>query len=202
MSGGINPAIIVTYCQSLHFGYQPMPSVEQIGRTYQDLASWYAQKSDVPMRDRFLVLAADTLFSGGRHQDGEAVRRRLLELNPHHMLQPFASMAEAARSRDVRDYVDGLRRGYPPQAAEQLLDSLRGETGEHSTLPPLEPTSVRPVPPSPVATPAASWRNGWLDADGPDTPPGAWVCVALFAIMLAGGVILAGYVLAGPYFRP
>jgi hypothetical protein len=130
-----------------------MPPIDQAGRIYQELANYYELHNDAPMRDRFLVLTADALFSAGRKDDAEKVRGRLLHANANHLLKPYRSMAEAIQSRDVRDYIDGLRRTYPPQAAEQLLDSLRGKpdaaraasrAGAEPTPPPLEsPVSQR-----------------------------------------------------------
>jgi hypothetical protein len=79
------------------------------------------------MRDRFLLLGAAALLSSGRREEAEKLRLRLLELNPSHLLKPFASLSEALKSRDIVDYIEGLRRSYPPQTAEQLLESFKGE---------------------------------------------------------------------------
>jgi hypothetical protein len=112
------------------------------------------------MRDRFLLLGAAALLSSGRREEAEKLRLRLLELNPSHLLKPFPSLSEALKSRDILDYIDGLRRSYPPQTAEQLLESLKRDaaggaaankaaTSSHASpdLPALEPINVRrPAP--------------------------------------------------------
>jgi hypothetical protein len=102
-----------------------MSSVDQTVRLYQELGTWYQQSGDAPLRDRFLVLAADALFAAGRHDEAENIRGRLLQLNPHHLLKPFNSLAEALKSPDVQKYVEGLRKNYPEETARQLLESFR-----------------------------------------------------------------------------
>jgi len=63
----------------------------------------------------------------------------LLQLNPHHLLKPFASFAEAVQSGDVQDYLLDLRQNYPQAVAEQLLKSLDdagNEAGQKTKVPP------------------------------------------------------------------
>jgi hypothetical protein len=96
------------------------------------------------MRDRFLLLAADTAMSAGQPDEAERLRLRLLEHSPHHMLRPFASFAEALGSPDVQGYISDLRQTYPPETAGQLLESLH-TNGESDTIPP-------PIPPPAAAT--------------------------------------------------
>lgn len=102
-----------------------MPSADKIVRTYEELADYYDRKGDAPVRDRFLVQAADAALCAGQPQVAERLRSRLLKANPHHLLKPFASFSEAARSPDIQSYIAGLRRNYPYDAAQGLLDSLR-----------------------------------------------------------------------------
>jgi hypothetical protein len=225
-----------------------VPSTDPTARVYQELAKWYEQQRDGPMRDRFLLLAAAALLSSGHKEEAEKLRIRLLELSPSHLLKPFSSLAEAVKSRDIRDYIDGLRRNYSPQAAEQLLESLRREKGGHAheraasaspgpgpELPALETISARrpsagksaPSPgsgrdhsqskepsvpqhrtetaaksASPVRarteSPRTSWRDGWLEADKPEPPPGAWLSTLLFWLMVLGTAALAGYLFGRP----
>src|SRR5262245_61258399 len=109
------------------------------------------------MRDRFLLLTAASLLSSGQKEEAEKVRVRLLELNPSHLLKPFPSLAGALKSRDVRDYIEGLKRSYSPQAAGQLLDSMRqGEAAPAQAKPPAPLPASQPVLPAlePIATPA------------------------------------------------
>jgi hypothetical protein len=135
-----------------------MPSVEQTVETYQELAQWYGQQGQAQMRDRFLVLAADTMFAAGRREEAERLRTRLLQANPHHLFKPFASLGEAMKSTDVKNYVDGLRRSYGPDKAIQLLESIRSGKEDKSvgTAGWAEPAAPRPstkstAPPPPDA---------------------------------------------------
>jgi hypothetical protein len=104
-----------------------MPSADQTIRSYVLLAEHFERQNEGPMRDRFLVLAADAALTAGLAEEAERVRIRLLQHNPHHLLRPFASMPEAMKSPDVESYIAGLRRSYPPGRADQLLESLRPE---------------------------------------------------------------------------
>jgi hypothetical protein len=101
-----------------------MPPLET-AQSYEQLASRYHELGDDPMRDRFLVLAADALLSAGKDGQSESLRLKLLQHNPHHLLKPYDSMAHAMKSADVRNYVDGLRRHYPPAKLPQLAESLK-----------------------------------------------------------------------------
>jgi hypothetical protein len=106
-----------------------MPSADQTLRLYRELAERSEQRGEAQLRDRFLVLAADEAFTVGLRDDAEQLRNRLLQHNPHHMLKPYGSYAEAVKSPDVRNYVAGLRRSYPYEKAEHLLESMREGQG-------------------------------------------------------------------------
>jgi hypothetical protein len=109
-------------------------------QVYKELAEWYERKGPAPMRDRFLVLAADAALAQGDAGAAERLRRRLLQANPHHLLKPYASFAQAVQAADVQTYVNDLRHNYPPEAARQLLRSLR-DTEAHAApaIPPTAP---------------------------------------------------------------
>ena len=106
-----------------------MPSMGEIVRTYRELAEIYDSQGEAQMRDRFLVLAADAALTAGRSQEAERLRGVLLQHNPHHLLKPYASLAEALKSNDVRNYVSALRRSHPYERAEQLLERLSDHAG-------------------------------------------------------------------------
>jgi hypothetical protein len=110
-------------------------------QVYEDLAHWYERQGQAKLRDWFLVLAADTALRAGRAEEAERLRGRLLHGNPHHLLRPFDSFADALKSPDVQGYVTDLRRIYPPEAAEQLLQEQRQQAGEPA--PPAKP--ARPL---------------------------------------------------------
>jgi hypothetical protein len=109
-----------------------MPSIEQTAHIYQELAQWHGQRGQLQLRDRFLLLQADTYFSGGKTDEAEKVRGQLLSVNPHHLIKPFDSFAEALKSIDVKNYVEGLRRQYDPNKARELLKSLSSQKDEPS----------------------------------------------------------------------
>jgi hypothetical protein len=48
----------------------------------------------------------------------------LLRYNPHHLLKPYANLAEAFAAVDVQAYVEALRRSHPLEQARQLLATL------------------------------------------------------------------------------
>jgi hypothetical protein len=135
-----------------------MPSVDQTIRLYEELAEVYERQGQAKLRDWFLVLAADAALSAGRRDEAERFRARLLQINPHHLLKPFASMADALKSPDVQGYIVELRRAYPPQAAEQLLESQKASGAPappRAPAPRPQPAEKRaPVAPEPVPAPA------------------------------------------------
>jgi hypothetical protein len=97
--------------------------------TYRKLADWHHQHGHPQQRDRFLVLAADAAHAEGHDDQAEALRIRLLRHNPHHLLKPYTSFAQALTADDVKSYVSDLRRSYPADTAAQLLASLPGQGG-------------------------------------------------------------------------
>jgi hypothetical protein len=111
---------------------------------YRQLADWYEQQGQAQMRDRFLVLAADAALLAKHPETAERFRARLLQQNPHHLLKPYATFAEAMKAPDVQSYVADLRRTYSPETASHLLHSLRSVA---------EPAPPAPAPPPPSAQP-------------------------------------------------
>lgn len=142
-----------------------MPSATQAVRIYCELADWHQQQGQPQQRDRFLVLAADAALAAGQRDEAERLRHQLLQLNPHHLLKPYGSFAEATRAGDVQSYLTALRQSHPWEAAERLLATLRSEEpGGHDEPPDDEPgppvfrvrheeTEPRLVPPRPRQAP-------------------------------------------------
>jgi hypothetical protein len=97
-----------------------MRNPETMLRVYEELADRFAKQNEPRSRDHCLVLAADTALAAGRPQDADHMRQRLLQFNPHHLLRPFASMAEAMQAPDVQEYVADLRRQWPPEFVQKL----------------------------------------------------------------------------------
>jgi hypothetical protein len=94
-------------------------------QVYKELADRYERQSHAAMRDRFLILAAEAAFSSGNPEEAERLRQRLLQGNPHHMLKPFSSFAQALQSTNIQIYIHDLQVNYPPETAEELLHNLR-----------------------------------------------------------------------------
>jgi len=119
-----------------------MPATDQATRVYRELAECYEAQKEPQMRDRFLVLAADAARTAAHDDEAERLRSRLLQFNPHHLLKPFSSFAEAMKSTDVQNYVAALRRSHPVEAAQRQLDSLR-QANPSLAAPELESPSKR-----------------------------------------------------------
>jgi hypothetical protein len=109
--------------------------------TYQKLAVFYDRKGQPQQRDRFLVLAADAAQSAGNADEAESLRLQLLRHNPHHLLRPFSSFAQAMNSADVQSYLNDLRNSYPPKKASEMLAAL-------GPAPADKPSEAAPIPPT------------------------------------------------------
>jgi hypothetical protein len=133
-----------------------MASTDPKTRIYEELAEQEHLRGGTQARDRFWILAADAALAAGHNDEAERFRTRLLEYNPHHLLKPFPSLADALKSSEVYGYVADLRSSYPPEEAERLLASLRG--GEEAA------SSEASEPPVFDAAPAAPTTL-------PDPPP-------------------------------
>jgi hypothetical protein len=121
-----------------------MTAGTQAALTYLKLSEWFNRKGQSQQRDRFLVLAADSAQAAGKPEDAEKLRLRLLKHNPHHLLRPYASFAQAMSSADVQSYVNDLRNSYPPQKATEMLAGAAQGSGapaapQPKPLPPTQP---------------------------------------------------------------
>lgn len=135
-----------------------MTRVEQVVRVYEDLAYAYDRQGQARLRDCFLVLAADAAFTSGWEEEADRLRVQLLSFNPHHLLKPYVSFADALRSPDIQSYIDDLRVSHPPEAAERELRKLQPE------LPGFVPggtymATVDDAPPPPPPPPPPNGRN-------------------------------------------
>jgi hypothetical protein len=102
-----------------------MDDIFDLRDLYQDLAEGYADRGQPQFRDRFLVLAAAAALDSGDADTAERYRLRLLAVNPHHLLKPYGTFAQAMGIPDVQSYIADLRKDYPPSVARGLLNSLR-----------------------------------------------------------------------------
>jgi len=121
-----------------------MASSDPKVRVYEELADLENQRGSAQARDRFLILAADAALMGGLPDEAEKFRARLLEHNPHHLLRPYRTLADAMKSSDVYSYIADLRGSYPPAEAEELLASLKSGKEGGEAAPPLHPALDAP----------------------------------------------------------
>src|SRR5206468_146098 len=98
-----------------------MADRERTLQIYQELSDSFEVQHNPSMRDLFLMLAADAALRAGHSAEAELLRQRLLRLNPHHLLKPYASFAEAAGHPDIQSYIEELRQKYPVEVAEDML---------------------------------------------------------------------------------
>lgn len=133
-----------------------MTSPDELRHVYEGLAERFARRGEPRNRDHCLVLAADAALSAGRPDEAERLRLRLLQLNPHHLLRPYASMGEAMQSGDVRDYVADLRGQWPPAVVAKLAQdddfAVERNAAPVAPAPPVAPPPA-PVPSRALATP-------------------------------------------------
>jgi hypothetical protein len=131
-------------------------------QVYKELADWYERQGQAAMRDRFLILAAEAAFSAGKPEDAERLRQRLLQGNPHHMLKPFSSFAQALQSTNIQIYIHDLQANYPAETAEGLLNDVRTGVPPGSPPPDLPQTApiieIRDEPTLPLAAPPESLK--------------------------------------------
>jgi hypothetical protein len=117
-------------------------------RTYQALAEGYDRQAQPQMRDRFLVLAAHAAFTSGQPAEADKLQSRLLKCNPHHLLRPYSSFAEAMNSLDVQNYIGALARSHPPERMLTLLASMKNDSQAIDRTPPLRTLHATEITPA------------------------------------------------------
>lgn len=204
-----------------------MVAPDRIQDLYEELADRSERRGDARQRDIFLVLAADAALANGRTDQAERLRQKLLDLSPHNLLRPFASLSEAMHSSDIREYVNDLRLQFPPEKAEKMLDpgasskpanenpfgqevyQMQDTLQSPSPASPFLAGTVAPPPP-PIPPARAKRRSPYENPDyGPRVPAGAapkeftghWIIFLLIALVLLFGVALLGYVLGQPLLK-
>ena len=158
-----------------------------LARRYEELANHFARQGESRQRDHCLVLAADAALTDGQAEEAERLRKRLLLTNPNHLVRPYSSMAEAMQSDDVRAFVVDLRKQWPPEMIEKLLNRNTPSAPatpygiEMPMAPAVDVKRPKPMSSPPVAPPA------------PISGAGYWLAIMLFAVGLAvaGGFLFA-----------
>ena len=149
-----------------------MADRERTLQVYQELSDSFERQHNPSMRDLFLMLAADAALHAGHTAEAELLRQRLLRLNPHHLLKPYTSFAEAAGHPDIQSYIEELRQKYPAEVAEEMLESalphdLDIDLGDiPATMPPTPRSRLRP----PTVTPPAGDDQTYRLRPEPEPP--------------------------------
>jgi hypothetical protein len=169
-----------------------MKTPDAVPRMYEELANHYARHGESRQRDNCLVLAADAALAAGIPEEAERLRKRLLLTNPHHLLRPYASMAEAMQSEDVRDFVADLRRQTPPDMVAKLLNQAAPEKSYALAEPvPRSAGEANARAPKAAAPPA---KRTVAPPDEEFTSPASyWLSLMLLTLglALAGGLVFA-----------
>jgi hypothetical protein len=108
----------------------------------------------------------------------------------------------------VEDADDEPAAGREPLKVYRVQDEAEAPAPPRSSRPPAAPTRPlpRPVRPVPLALPPLEVDPGPpvlpSPVDGEDTARGSWVSVVLFVLLLAAGLVLAGWTLLRPFLPP
>jgi len=182
---------------------------EPLHRLYEELAQRSQREQEARQRDIFFVLAADAALAAGSPDEAERLRQRLLQVNPHSLLRPYASFAEALQSSDIQDYVAELRRVYPPLQADKLLHGDNGKDGASANYCWIESAPPRPVSSatSPGVVPQRREQTpspyehyeAPLPASKAAEKVGAWAAWLLYVLVFLAAVSLAIYVIVRPF---
>lgn len=111
-----------------------MRNHEAAMQVYVQLASLSEQKTQLPVRDRFLLLAAVEACRAGWPDVADRCRQKLVASNPAHQVGRHESMAAALRDEDFQQLVQHWERYCPFEKAEAMLRQLN--------IPPGPPTSL------------------------------------------------------------
>src|ERR1041385_6584836 len=109
-----------------------MHTRDKILQVYLDLVNMYERQQDPGMREVFLMLAADAALRADHPVQAESLRQELLRQDPHHVLKPFPTFAEAVQHPDIENYLDDLPQKSPVEVAQDLLESIWPQSAQPS----------------------------------------------------------------------
>jgi hypothetical protein len=95
----------------------------QLG-VYLHLAQASLRRRRPLVRDRMLLLAGVAAANMQLEPVAAYCRRTILENNPQHLIGRWSSMGEALVDEEFLTLLKQVRRKYPPEKAERMLDSL------------------------------------------------------------------------------
>ncbi len=91
---------------------------------YLHLARAFELRRQPLERDKMLVLAGAEAAEHGLHPIGALCGRRILENNTGHMLRYYPSFAHALADSDFQFYLKQVRRSYPREKVELMLEEF------------------------------------------------------------------------------
>ncbi len=100
----------------------PIP-VQRLG-VYLHLAQASKRGRRLLMRDRMLVLGGSLAAELGLHSLAAYCRDEILSHNPKHMIRRWATVAHALDDDDFLVFLKQIRRRYPTERAERMLDAM------------------------------------------------------------------------------
>lgn len=102
-----------------------MPKVQtrQLG-VFLHLAQAWNRRRRPLMRDRMLVLAGALASEIGLSSVAEYCRYHVLQHNPHHLIRRWPTLMAALEDEDFQSFLKQVRRRYPAEKAERILDNL------------------------------------------------------------------------------
>ncbi len=95
----------------------------QLG-VYLHLAQASQRRRRPLVRDRMLLLAGVTAANMQIESLAAYCRRAILQHNPQHIVRRWPSLPEALVDEEFLAFLRQVRRKYPPEKAERLLDAL------------------------------------------------------------------------------
>ena len=98
-----------------------MPAPRALLDLYLNLAQVSEDQHRPQHRERFLALATSAAFEAGDASAAEQCRSMIVDANPMHSFRRFGSAREAMQAVEVAEYILSLRRLYPFEKAEFLL---------------------------------------------------------------------------------
>lgn len=102
-----------------------MPNDAALLPTYLHLARAAGLRGRPFVRDKLLLLAGVAAYDGELFPIAEACRAEILRHNPHHMVSHWPTFLAALADDDFFTLLTQVRRQYPAEKAEQMLQTLK-----------------------------------------------------------------------------
>jgi hypothetical protein len=106
-----------------------MPDYQAMMLAYAKLAAISHAKQQRLPRDKFLLLTGIAACRAGWPEVAARCREMVVEGNAAHLINRFATFADALRDADFQQFLKGLDKFCPYERAEHLLKGLHIEPG-------------------------------------------------------------------------